>query len=83
MTPAVHSPALLRCAEELLLGTAVSLLHCPLVGAPCVPGAQPRSATEDVIFSSPLISREMALSLHGQQLLKDNSIVTVLGNLLH
>ena len=85
MQPAVHflSPAALCCAEELLLGTAVSLQHCPLVGAPCVPGAQPSSAAEDVIFSSPLISPETSLGLHGQQLQKDNSIVTVFGNLLH
>jgi len=34
-------------------------------------------------LSFPLISPEMPLDLHGQQLLKDNSIVTVLGNLLH
>ena len=29
-------------------------------------------------LSFPLISPEMSLGLHGQQLLKDNSIVTVL-----
>lgn len=71
-------PALLCCAEELLLDTAVSLQHCPLVGAPSVPEAQPRSAAEDVILSSPLTSPEMSLGLRSQQLLKDNSTVTVL-----
>ena len=33
-------------------------------------------------LSSPLISPEMSLGLHGQ-LLKDNSVMTVLGNLLN
>ena len=79
----IMPPAQLSCAEELLLGTAVSLQHCLLVWAPCVPGVQPRSAAEDVIFSSPLTSPEMSLGLHGQQLLKGNSMVTVLWNLLH
>ena len=71
-------PALLCCAEELLLGTAVSLQHCPLVGASCVPGAWPNSATEDVIFFPQVISLEMSLQLHGQQLLKNNRVMTLL-----
>ena len=47
------SPALLCGAHELLLGTAVSLPHCPLVLVPCVPGAWPSSAAEEVISSLP------------------------------
>ena len=74
----IMPPALMCCAGNLLLSTAVFLQHCRLVRARCVPGARPSSAVEDVIFSSPLTSPEMSLGLHGQQLLKDNSIMTVL-----
>jgi len=69
-------PALLCGEQELFLGTAVSLQHCPLVGAPCVPGAQPSSAAEDVIFSSSLLSLEMSLGLRGWQLLIDNRVIS-------
>ena len=50
-------PALLCGAHELLLGTAVSLPHCPLVLVPCVPGARPSSAAEEVISFSPSLWR--------------------------
>ena len=77
--PFLSSPPVtcrLCCAEELLLGTAVSLQRCPLVGAPCVPGARPSSAAEDVIFSSSLLSLEIPLGLRGWQLLIDNRVIS-------
>ena len=49
----IFPPALLSCAVELLLCTAVSLQHCQLVGAPCVPEVWSSSAAEDVIFILP------------------------------
>ena len=49
----INDPAVLCGAQELLLGNAISLQHCPLVSAPCVPGVWPSSAAEDVISFSP------------------------------
>ena len=40
------APALLGCAQELLLARAVSLQRCRLPGAACVPGARPSPAAQ-------------------------------------
>ena len=78
MSPQNVLLVLMQSTRELLLVRAVSLQHCPLVGAPCVPGAQTSSAAEDVISILPMISPEMSLGLCGQQLLKDSSVMIVL-----
>ena len=58
------APALLCGAQELLLGTAVSLQRCPLISAPCVSGAQPSSAAQEVISFSPQLSLEILFILY-------------------
>jgi len=70
------APAVLCAAEELLLGTAVSLQHCPLISAPCVPGAQPSSAAQEVIYFSPPLSLEISMALLSWQLLQGSRVIT-------
>ena len=57
------APALLCGAQELLLGTAISLQHCPLKSAPCVSEAQPSSAAEKEISFSPQLSLEISMAI--------------------
>jgi len=57
----VMAPALLCGAQEMLLGTVVSLQRCPLISSPCVSGAQHSSAAEKISFS-PQLSLEISMA---------------------